>query len=113
MGLRRILVSGNVRDTGRILENIVFLELKRRAETVYAGKGTDGEIDFVTNGASGPAYYQVAESVRDPKTLERKPSSFHNLDDNYPKTLITLDDELPTSHNGIQQIYALDWLMKE
>ncbi|MDF7664575.1 ATP-binding protein [Bifidobacterium sp. ESL0745] len=112
MGLRRILVSGNVRDTGRILENIVFLDLKRRAGTVYVGQSTGGEIDFVTNGANGPAYYQVAESVRDPKTLERELSSLRNLDDNYPKTLITLDDERPTNHNGIQQIYALDWLMQ-
>ncbi|WEV67043.1 ATP-binding protein [Bifidobacterium sp. ESL0769] len=112
MGLRRILVSGNVRDTGRILENIVFLELKRRAGTVYIGQSAGGEIDFVTNGTDGPAYYQVSESVRDPKTLERELSSFRTLDDNYPKTLITLDDELPTSHNGIQQIYALDWLLK-
>ncbi|MDF7664247.1 ATP-binding protein [Bifidobacterium sp. ESL0763] len=112
MGLRRILTSGRVRDTGRILENIVFLELKRRAGTVYVGQGAGGEIDFVTNGADGPAYYQVAQSVRNPKTLGRELSSFRGIDDNYPKTLITLDDERPTSHNGIQQVYALEWLMQ-
>ncbi|WEV66151.1 ATP-binding protein [Bifidobacterium sp. ESL0764] len=112
MGLRRILVSGKVRDTGRILENIVFLELKRRAGTVYVGQSTGGEIDFVTNGVDGPAYYQVSESVHNPKTLERELSSFRSIDDNYPKTLITLDDERPTSHNGIRQVYALDWLLE-
>ncbi|MDF7665425.1 ATP-binding protein [Bifidobacterium sp. ESL0745] len=112
MGMRRILCSGRVRDTERILENIVFLELKRRNREVYIGQGSNGAIDFVTNGTNGPAYYQVCESVHNPETLERELSSFRGVDDNYPKSLITLDDELPTEHNGIRQVYALDWLLE-
>ena len=30
--------------------------------------------------------------------------------DNNPKTLITFDDSVPINHDGIKQIYAIDWL---
>lgn len=111
MGLRRISCSNNVRDTGRILENVVYLELLRREGEVYVGKTPAGEIDFVCNGASGRKYYQVAETVRSERTLERELRPLLALPDNYEKTLITLDDERPVSHEGILQVNALDWLM--
>ena len=111
MGIRRMVCSNNVRDTGRVLENLVFLELMRREGEVFVGKSPAGEIDFVTNGPSGKAYYQVAESVVNPATLERELSSLRTINDNYPKFLITMDDERSVSHEGIQQVYALDWLL--
>ena len=100
-----------MRDTGRLLENVVFLELMRREGDVFVGQGVGGEIDFITNGAGGPRYYQVSESVYDSRTLERELSSLRAVRDNYPKTLITLDDERPVDHEGIRQVYALDWLL--
>ena len=53
MGMRRMALGNQVRDTGRILENIVFLELLRREEAVFVGQADDGEIDFVTEGPQG------------------------------------------------------------
>lgn len=111
MGMRRLLLSNQVRDTGRILENIVFLELLRRKQNVYCGKIDSLEIDFVTEGADGRAYYQVSESVSDEGTLERELASLKAVRDNYPKTLITLDDADSVSHDGILQVNALDWLL--
>ncbi len=111
-GLRRMLCSNNVRDTGRLLENVVFLELLRREKSVYVGNGPCGEIDFVTNGSAGTKYWQVCETVADEKTLQRELSSFKGARDNYPKTLITLDDARPTSYDGIECVYALDWLLE-
>lgn len=113
LGMRRMLCSNKVRDTGRLLENVVFFELMRREGDVYVGQSAGGEIDFITNGADGPRYYQVSESVHDPDTLERELSSLRAVRDNYPKMLITLDDERPVSHEGIQQVYALDWLLDD
>lgn len=112
MGMRRIVCSNDVRDTGRILENVVFLELLRREGQVYVGKSPVGEIDFVANGPSGRKYYQVAESVHAPETLARELRALQSVKDNYPKTLITLDDERPQSYGGIRKVYALDWLME-
>lgn len=111
MGMRRMILSNQVRDTGRILENLVFLELLRREGTVYIGKADEQEIDFVTEGSEGRKYFQVAETTSDPKTLARELAPLRALRDNYPKYLITMDDADPVSHEGIQQIYALDWLL--
>ena len=110
MGLRRVLCSNNVRDTGRILENLVFLELLRREKNVYVGQGKTGEIDFITNGPEGIKYWQVSESVASEETLQRELSSFKSVRDNYTKTLITLDDTREQSFDGIRKVYALDWL---
>lgn len=110
MGLRRVLCSNDVRDAGRILENVVYLELLRRERAVFVGQGAGGEIDFVTNGADGRQYWQVSESTANSATLERELSSFAPLRDNYPKTLITMDDARPESYDGIRRVYALDWL---
>ena len=111
MGLRRILCSNNMRDTGHMLENIVFLELLRREKNVYVGQGPTGEIDFVTNGPSGVKYWQVSESTAHEETLRRELSSFEGVRDNYPKTLLTLDDSREQSYDGIRKVYALDWLL--
>lgn len=111
MGLRRVLCSNDVRDTGRILENLVFLELLRREKNVYVGQGPTGEIDFVTNGPAGVKYWQVSESTAREETLQRELSSFESVHDNYSKTLITLDDAREKSYDGIRRIYALDWLL--
>lgn len=110
-GMRRVALSGVGRDTGRLLENIIYLELLRREGNVCIGQGSSGEIDFVTQGPSGRTYYQVCESVVDPKTLERELASLRAVRDNYPKYLLTLDDDMPVSYEGIKQIYALDWFM--
>lgn len=72
-----------------------------------------GNEDIGTHGPGGRRYYQVSESVRNPDTLRRELSALRAVRDNYPKTLITLDDERPVSHEGIEQVYALNWLVGE
>lgn len=110
-GMRRAALSGADRDTGRLLEGIVYFELLRREGSVHVGQGPAGEVDFIASGSGGMKYYQVCESVVDPGTRERELSSLRAIPDNHPKYLLTLDDERPTSHDGIQQIFALDWLL--
>ena len=113
MGLRRVLCSNKVRDTGRMLENLVFLELLRREKNVYVGQGPTGEIDFVTHGTDGVKYWQVCESAAREETLRRELSSFAGVRDNYPKTLLSLDDARQESYDGIRRVCALDWLLEE
>ena len=90
LGLRNYLLGG-VKDYGSILENIIFLELKRRGYEIYIGKYDDEEVDFVIKNNDGIKYIQVALSVRDEDTLKRELTSLKNIKDNYPKYLITLD----------------------
>lgn len=109
LGLRNFLL-GNINNMGSILENIIFLELKRRGYEIFVGKNNTKEIDFVVKNTDGLKYIQVALSVRDEETLNRELSSFSNISDNYPKYLITLDYDT-CDYNGIKQISAIDFLL--
>ena len=109
LGLRNYLL-GNINNMGAVLENIIFLELKRRGYEIFIGKNNTKEIDFVIKNENGLKYLQVALSVRDETTLERELSAFKNISDNYPKYLITLDYDT-CDHNGIKQICAIDFLL--
>ena len=47
----------------------------------------------------------------DKTTLERELTPLNSIKNHYPKFLITMDNIPNVSHNGIKQIYALDWLL--
>jgi len=113
MGLRRLLLGNKAADSGHILENIVYFELLRRGYKVYIGKVDDKEVDFAAEGPDGAEYYQVSETVRGKETLARELAPFELIRDHNPKFLLTRDYEPKTSHNGIKQINALDWLLGE
>ena len=113
IGLRYYLLGNKKNDYGHILENIVFLELKRRGYEIYIGKNGDTEVDFIVQNENGTEYYQVAYSVYDEKTLEREIGALDNIKDHNPKYLLTMDEVPVVSHNGIKQIYVLDWLLNE
>jgi len=109
--LRRLLADTTPSDYGRVLENVVYLELLRRHDKVWIGKSGNAEIDFVTRDNLGDTqmhYYQVALSVRDSQTRKRELKTLRATD-NYPKTLLTLDSE-EGSHDGIVQRNVLKWL---
>ena len=111
--LRNLIVGNTSRDTGHILENIVYLELIRRGYRVYVGHLQNGEIDFVAKMPHRLEYYQVSYSVMDDTTLRRELSPLEKLDDNYPKYLLTMDVLHKTdNHNGIEQKNVLDWLLE-
>jgi predicted AAA+ superfamily ATPase len=111
LGLRYYLLGSEGADQGRMLENVVFLELRRREYEVCIGKEDAAEVDFVAVKNGSPEYYQVALTVRDKPTLERELAPLDKISDHNPKYLITLDDDPPASYNGIRQVYALDWLL--
>ena len=72
------------RDWGKLLENVVFIELIRRGYSVNVGKVNDFEIDFVCYKANKKKYIQVSESVKDPNTRKREFKPLTLLKDNYP-----------------------------
>lgn len=109
LGLRNYLL-GEVRDLGSVLENIIFLELKRRGYDIYVGKIDDKEVDFVIKNNDGLKYVQVSLSVRDENTLKRELEPLQAIRDNYPKCIITLDYD-SNNYDGIKQISALDFLL--
>ena len=113
IGFRNMLVQNKESDIGHVLENIVYLELLRRGDTVCVGQQTeDTEIDFVTIGESGTAYYQVCASTLDEGTLRRELAPLRAIRDNHPKLLLTLDEVFRTAdYDGIHKVNLIDWLL--
>ena len=118
MGIRNMLMNDNIKDTGHILENVVYLELLRRGYKVYVGKidyknkdrvVENKEIDFVAETPNGLEYYQVSDTMNDEKTLERELSSLKLIKDNYPKYILTRDYGTK-DYDGIKQLNVLEWL---
>ena len=98
-------------DVGHRLENLVFLELKRRYDgRVWIGKNYEKEIDFVAKRIDGTLdYFQVAETAATLETFEREVGSLRNTGDKYQKTLLTLD-LLETDDGGIRRRNIVEWL---
>ena len=111
IGLRYMLLGKRGMDAGYILENIVYLELLRRDYDVYVGKADSFEVDFVAQNQDGNHYYQVALTVRDETTLAREIRPLQMLQDDYPKVILTLDDDPSRDIEGIKIINVRDWLL--
>ena len=118
IGLRYYMLGqGSGKDMGHILENVVYLELLRRGYEVYIGKYDDLEVDFVAKNSENTIYYQVALTTRETtdgndSILERELTPLKKINDNYPKYILTLDDDLDADFDGIKKINVLDWLLK-
>jgi len=98
-------------NRGHLLENLVFIELKRRYKEIYIGKVLQTECDFVCKDDKGLiAYYQASLTVREQKTLDRELAPFSKINNHFPKYLLTLDPEEPT-YDGVQQINIINWLL--
>jgi hypothetical protein len=110
--MRYYLLGYSIMDQGHILENIVYLELIRRGFDVYIGKIGEREVDFVTRMGDEVHYFQVAMTILEPKTLQRELKPLESISDNYPKTLLTLDDVNGISQNGIRIMNVLDFLLE-
>ena len=118
IGLRYYMLGqGSGKDMGHILENVVYLELLRRGYEVYIGKYDDLEVDFVAKNSKETIYYQVALTTREATAghsliLDRELTPLKKINDNYPKYILTLDDDLDADFDGIKKINVLDWLLK-
>jgi hypothetical protein len=111
IGLRNAMLGNAGKDVGRVLENVVYLELIRRGYEVYIGKVDEVEVDFVCKEETGIKYIQVAASVRDENTLARELRPLQKIVDHYPKCIMTLDRDPIADYDGIKRINALDYLL--
>lgn len=110
MGLRNSLVTYKPGDISKVLENLVFLQLKRQGYEVFVGQLKDGEIDFIAEKEGSKKYIQVAYLLNNEKTINREFGNLLEIPDNYEKIVITLDKYAGKDFKGIKIINALDFL---
>lgn len=111
LGIRRYLLPRRNYDLGFSLENVIYLELLRRGYSVHIGKVGNAEVDFVAKKDDRYHYFQVTASMLDSSTFEREITPLRNIRDNYPKTILTLDRMTLGNYDGIEVVYAVDWLL--
>ncbi|MBS1588525.1 MAG: ATP-binding protein [Bacteroidetes bacterium] len=104
MGNRDRMISG-------ILENIVFLELKRRGYKVYIGKLDRSEIDFVAEKQGDKIYIQVAYKLENEETIQREFGNLLTINDQFPKYVVTMDEFWKGSIEGVKHLYLTDFLL--
>lgn len=95
------------------LENIVYLELKRRGYNVYIGKTKDKEIDFVATKQNEKIYVQVTQEIKSEKTQKMEYEQLLEIRDNYPKYVVMADDFAGGNYEGIKTMNIVDFLLSK
>lgn len=111
VALRYSVLGYNADSVASSLENIVYLELCRRGYTVYVGKTSDGEIDFVAVRQNEKIYVQVTQEINSEETEKREYNRLLEIPDNYPKFVLTTDEFAGGNYEGIKTMHIADFLL--
>lgn len=113
IGLRNYLLGFRDRDSGHVLENIVYFELLRRGFDVSIGKIDNAEVDFIATKVDEKQYIQVTESMENEDVRKRELFPLQKIGDNYEKIILSLNPGMENSYDGIKSINLIDWLISE
>ena len=106
LGYRDSMIAG-------ILENVIFLELKRREYKVYIGKLDSREIDFIAEKQGKKIYVQVAYKLENEATVHREFSPLLAVSDQYPKYVVTMDEFWKEDVEGVKHLQIQDFLLDD
>lgn len=113
LGFRHTKLGYRSNDIAGYLENIIYLELLRRKYTVNIGKLQTKEIDFIGSFQEKKLYVQVTYLLSSPETIEREFSPLKNIEDNYPKYVLSMDNLKEDNIEGIIRKKIIDFLLEE
>lgn len=115
LGIRHSLIGYKQIDINKILENLVYVHLRRLGYDVKIGfLKNDLEIDFVAEKNEQRTYLQVAYIMESEKTRKREFDSLLSIKDNFRKVLISMDELTGgSSYEGIEQIHVTNFLLND
>lgn len=102
LGIRNAIWGYRIEDRGKIIENLVYNELLFRGYDVQVGIIGANEIDFIANKNNEIWYVQVALQLTEEQTLQREFGNLLKINDNYRKTVVTLDVYKGNTFEGIE-----------
>ena len=111
VSLKYALCGYNGRMRAAALENIIYLEMRRRGYEVYVGKLGSKEIDFVAEKRGERIYVQACVTI--PEDSTRETDNLLEIPDNYPKYVVTLDRLATGNENGIHIVHLEDFLLAD
>lgn len=111
IGMRHSIIPFQQKDISKVLENIVFLQLKTRGYQVYVGKLGDKEIDFVAEKDGEKKYIQVTYLIADEKTHKCEFGNLLTIQDNCPKMVVSMDETAIGNFKGIEHISIRNFLL--
>ena len=111
IGLRNAVIGYREGDIAGVLENIVYLELRRRGYSVSIGKIGDAEVDFIATKSEEKIYIQVTYLLASEKTIKREFSPLLKISDNYPKYVLSMDELFGNDYQGIRRLNIIDFLL--
>ena len=113
ISLKYSVLGYSVDSIASSLENIVYLEIKRRGYDVYIGKMNDKEIDFVATKQNNKIYVQVTQEIKSEKTQKREYDQLLEIRDNYPKYVVMANDFAGGNYEGIKTMNIIDFLLSK
>ena len=112
IGLRNGFIGYKDKDISGILENIIFLEMKKRGYKITIGSLSGYEIDFIAEKQNDRIYIQVARSLEQEKTIQREFGNLEKISDNYKKIVLSMDKYFQKDYNGIKHKFLPDFLLE-
>ena len=106
LAYRNYLYRGFGYGDGYLLENAVYMELRRHGFDIYVGNVNDKEVDFVAVKGDRKVYIQAAYQMADGETARREYASLEAIGDSYEKYVVTMDEQTYPMNNGIRHVNA-------
>jgi hypothetical protein len=110
LGIRYSMIGYRQDDISQLLENVVFLELKRKGYTVYVGKEGEREIDFIAEKRGEKLYVQVTFMLASEEVIRREFTPLMNIDDNYRKIVVSMDRTPEWNKEGIEWMNIIEFI---
>ena len=111
LGIRNGIWVYRVEDRGKIVENVVYNQLLYKGYSVLVGILNTNKIDFIAEKEGEKHYFQVSLIINETITMEREFGNLKSINDNYQKTVITLDSFSGNTHEGINTISLENFLL--